>query len=365
MTMVIEPSQSQGFLSTGCIRRAMTPKQRFHAALDMRSVDRVPLLYQHLGAASYLQKATGILTKDAFEDPEKFAKLSLESFNQFGFDNVMAGWGDLLTESQAHGLKWKFTDPRFYPRPDAYLPLAEASEIRPVDPMDDRYWSVPLKAASLMGDKLGDEVAIVGSCGSPTWIFSETIGMEPLMMAYFQQPDLVHGVLRNIIESCKAYGERAHEVGIEDIFMDDSGAGMEMVSLEMYEQFDRPYVFQVMQSWTKLGLRTIIHNDSAAPYYESQLDLQPKALHVHLQAVEPAKFFAQLRGRTCVVAGIDHTTLLFKRAPDEVESEVKRLFELWGKDAGFMMAPGCELPYKTPLENILRLKQATIRYGTM
>jgi uroporphyrinogen decarboxylase len=114
-----------------------------------------------------------------------------------------------------------------------------------------------------------------------------------------------------------------------------------------------------------LGLRTIIHNDSAAPYYESQLDLQPKALHVHLQAVEPAKFFAQLRGRTCVVAGIDHTTLLFKRAPDEVESEVKRLFELWGKDAGFMMAPGCELPYKTPLENILRLKQATIRYGTM
>jgi uroporphyrinogen decarboxylase len=342
----------------------MTPKQRFQAALGREEVDRVPIFYQHLGASSYLQKATGIVLKDAFEDPEKFAKLSLESFRQFGFDNLMAGWGDLLTESRAHGMTWKFTDPRFYPRPDAYLPLSQASEIQPVDPMDDPFWSVPLKAASLMVDEIGKEVAVVGSCASPTWIVSETIGMETLMMAYFQQPDLVHAVLEKVTESCQAYGERAHQAGLEEIFVDDSGAGMEMVSLEMYERFDRAYLYQAMDSWKRLGVRTIIHNDSALPFYESQLDLQPAALHVHLKAVEPSKLFSLAKGRTCVMAGIDHTTLLFKKTPDEVEAEVRRILELWGGADGFIIAPGCELPYKTPMDNLIRLKESTVRYGT-
>jgi MtaA/CmuA family methyltransferase len=340
----------------------VTPRERFQSALELRSVDRTPVFYQHLGASSYLQSSLGCTVRDAYSDPYKFASLVIESHKQFGYDNVMVGWGDLLTEAQAHGLKWKFTDPRFYPRPDAYLPVGKAGEIHPVDPGQDPFWSVQLKAAKQVFERLGDEIAVVGSCSSPTWIACETIGMESLMMAYFQQSDLVHSMLRAIVQSCKAYGERVHEVGIEEIFVDDSGAGKEMVSLEMYEEFDSDYLLQVMEHWRKLGLRTIIHNDSAEPFYEAQANLGPSALHVHLQAVDVPKFFKVLRGRLCVMAGIDHMTLLFKKSPDEVGAEVRRVMGLWGDDPGFVIAPGCELPYKTPLENIRRLKEATANY---
>ena len=47
--------------------KSMTPRQRFHGAMDLKDVDRAPLFYQHLGAASHLQKATGIITKEGFE----------------------------------------------------------------------------------------------------------------------------------------------------------------------------------------------------------------------------------------------------------------------------------------------------------
>jgi MtaA/CmuA family methyltransferase len=340
----------------------MTPKERFQSALELGSVDRPPVFYQHLGASSYLQMALGFTVKDAFSDPEKYARLVMASYEQFGYDNVMVGWGDLLTEAQAHGLKWKFTDPRFYPRPDAYLPLGKAGEIQSVDPGRDPFWSVQLKAGKRVVSEMGREVAVVGSCSSPTWIASETIGMENLMMAYFQQPDLVHSMLRTIVQSCRAYGERVHEAGMEEIFVDDSGAGNEMVSIEMYGTYDSAYLIEVMSHWRKLGLRTIIHNDSAEPFYGAQADLGPSALHVHLQAVDPPKFFQELKGRVCVMAGIDHTTLLFKKSPDEVEAEVKRILGLWGREPGFMIAPGCELPYKTPLENIKRLKEAVVRH---
>ncbi|MDD1746637.1 MAG: hypothetical protein LUQ16_02635 [Methanomassiliicoccales archaeon] len=340
----------------------MTPKERFQSALELRSVDRPPVFYQHLGASSYLQSAVGCTIKDAFSDPEKYSDLVMASYERFGFDNVMIGWGDLLTEAQAHGLKWKFTDPRFYPRPDIYLPLDKAGEIQSVDPARDPFWSVQLKAGRKVVEEKGREVAVVGSCVSPTWIASETIGMENLLMAYFQQPDLVHSMLRTFVQSCRAYGERVLEAGMEDIFVDDSGGGGEMVSMEMYGTFDRAYLIQVMSHWRNLGLRTIIHNDSAEPFYGAQADLGPSALHVHLQAVDTPKFFNELKGRLCVMAGIDHMTLLFKKSPDEVEAEVERILSLWGDEPGFMVAPGCELPYKTPLENIKRLKEAVVRH---
>lgn len=342
----------------------MTPKERFQAALDMEDVDRIPLFYQHLGAASHLQKATGIITKEGFEDPEKFAKLSLEAYHQFQFDNVMAGWGDILIESQAHGTKWKFTDPRFYPRVERYVPMDQVGGVRPVDPMQDPNWSIMLKGARIMMERIGHEVAVVGCIDSPMVIAIETVGMENLMMATFQNADLAHYLLRTVTESSIAYMEHIHKISLEDVFIENGSAGGEMVSLQMYEEFDRKYLAEEVDWCSKLGLRTIVHNCSASPFYDSEAELRPNAIHIHLTAVDVPEMFSKLKGRTCMMAGVDHMTLLFKRTPDEVEAEVKRVIALWGEDAGFMIAPGCELPYKTPMDNIIRLREATAKYGS-
>lgn len=341
----------------------MTPRQRFQAALDQQSVDRVPILYQHLGAASHLQKATGIVTKEGFEDPEKFAKLSMEAYRQFGFDNVMGGWGDILIESQAHGVKWRFTDPRFYPRVERYVAMDRVGSLRPVDPMQDQNWSVMLKGARIMMERIGHEVAVVGCLNSPMVIAMETISMENLMLTTLQDPTLAHYLLRTVTESSIAYLEHIRKMGLEEVFIENGSAGGEMVSLQMYEEFDRKYLAEALECCTQLGLRSIVHNCSASPYYESEATLEPTALHLNLTAVDVPEMFSKLKGRTCVIAGIDQMTLLFKRTPQEVEAEVMRVMELWGDDDGFIMGPGCELPYKTPMDNLVRFKRSVEMYG--
>ncbi len=342
----------------------MNAKQRFEAALRMEPVDRVPLFYQHLGAASHLQKATGLLTKDGFDDPEVFAKLSLEAYRQFGFDNVMAGWGDILVEAHAHGTEWTFTDPRFYPRVVKYVPLEKVSSVRPVDPLRDKNWSVSLRAAKIMMDTVGEEVAVVGCINSPALIASEIIGLESMMMAQYQSPDWMHELLRTVTESSKAYAEEAARIGLGEVFIENGTAGGELVSQDLYEKGDRKYLGEEMQVMERLGLRTIVHNCAALPYYESQLELRPSAIHIHLVAVDRSELFSKVRGKVCMMAGIDHAKLLFKGTPDEVEAEVKGIIELWGDASGLIMAPGCELPFKTPLGNLARLKEATVRYGS-
>jgi uroporphyrinogen-III decarboxylase len=68
-----------------------------------------------------------------------------------------------------------------------------------------------------------------------------------------------------------------------------------------------------------------------------------------------------LGGRMCIMPGIDHQQLLFRRTPDEVEKAVRSVIDRYGDRPGIIMAPGCEMPFKTPMENIVRLRETCHR----
>jgi len=301
------------------------------------------------------------MMRDGFQDPEVFAKISLTAHDLYGFDNVMAGWGDLLVEAQAHGMTWKFPERDFYPRPAQYLDAGKVDELSPVDPIKDKYWSVPLKAASIMMERIGNEVMVMGCVDSPMLIACETIGMENVLMSSISNPDMVMKLVGTVTESCKACGEHYSKIGIDTVFCDNSSAGTELMSKESCERFDHHFLRGLMKSYDKHNIGMVLHNDSIGPYLDMQLDLGPKGLHFHIKSIDLASTFNDLKGRTTVFAGIDHQELLYNKTPEEISSEVERVVSLWGNDPGLVIASGCELPYKTPLGNIAALKDATIR----
>jgi len=339
----------------------MSPRERFRAALELKAVDRVPLFYQHLGAAKWLLQSTGLRIHDGLQDPETFARLSLAAHDMYGFDNVMAGWGDLLTEAKAHGMEWKFPERDFYPRPDRYVDMSEIDKVQPVDPMDDPTWSVPLKAARIMMERVGGEVAVVGAVCSPNLVASEIVGMENLMMGSLTDPDGVGKLLGTVTQSLIRYGEIAKEIGIEEVFIEGSTAGGEMVDPSMYEQFDGQYLRQVIDAYRGGGLRTLVHNCTEKPLWKEQLAARPTAIHLQLASVDLGEVAAAVKGQTCFIAGIEHRELLLNRTPDEVEAAVTSAMEAWGQDPGLILGPGCELPYKTPVENIRQMKESVER----
>ncbi|MDW5562317.1 MAG: uroporphyrinogen decarboxylase family protein [Methanomassiliicoccus sp.] len=341
----------------------MIPRDRFQAALEGEETDRVPLFYQHLGAAKWLLQDTGLRWYDGFHDPDIFSKLALASYRMYGFDNVMAGWGDILIEAQAHGMVWKWPERDFYPRVDRYVELSEVDKLTPVDPRKDRFWSVPLRAASIMMDEVGKEVAVVGCINSPAVIASELFGLENVMMTYFTDPDVTAKALGVLTESSRAYGEALREIGVEEVFIENGTAGGEMVSLEQYAQFDGKYMHETVRSYRENGLRTICHNCAARPFWSTQMEYGPTAIHLHLKYVDPAEVFDAVRGKACMIAGIDHAELLQSGTPDQVEKTVKGTLDQWGPGPGIIVGPGCEMGYKTPVENIKRLRDSVERYG--
>ena len=145
------------------------------------------------------------------------------------------------------------------------------------------------------------------------------------------------------------------------MFIDSSSAGMEMVSKEMYEAHDRPCLGSLMETFHRQGLKTIIHNDSSMPLWQSQMELLPGCIARAFEERRSGGPHKSVRGRTCLFAGIDHQELLFRHTPEEIAAEVEKTLGQWGDMPGIVIAPGCELPYKTPKENIRALKDAVIR----
>jgi uroporphyrinogen decarboxylase len=214
-----------------------------------------------------------------------------------------------------------------------------------------------------MKERLGGEAAVVGSIISPFFMAAELRGFENTLMDLFTSP---HDVVRMIgvaLESSKRYADRAADLGLDAVFIDDSTATGQLISPEMAESYDVAHLKELVAYMRKAGLRTIVHNDAQQPYLDLQAAVAPSCLHFNNDYVDLAETFERFRGKVSVMAGINHQELIFRKSPEEVEAAVKRTIELYGDAPGLLIAPGCEIPFKSPLENIVRLRQACERHG--
>jgi uroporphyrinogen-III decarboxylase len=343
----------------------MNHKERFEAGLAREPADRPAIMYQHLGAAKHVLAAAGLTMREGFHDPETFARIAIMGQRITGFDNVMAGWGDILVEARAHGMQWVFPERDFYPRAKKYVEMTPSNldKIVPVDPMKDEYWSVPLKASKLMMDRVGREVEVLGCMVTPMGIVGEIVGLENLLMATMSDPGIVEQLLGTVVESLKTYGEHISRFGISTIYVED-GAELSLSSPENIERYQLASLKKAVSSFHSHDIKVIAHNCAAEPYLDGYIGIGADAVTFHVTAVDLEKTMAMFRGHVAVMAGIDQTVLLFKGTEKEIQTEVDRIFNVWGDSPGFMFTTGCEMAFKTPMENIIAFREAVARQGT-
>ncbi|NLX48017.1 MAG: hypothetical protein GXY70_07620 [Euryarchaeota archaeon] len=338
----------------------MFPRERFEAAIERSPVDRPPIMYQHLGAARSVLKAAGLTMREGYHDPERFARICMAAQRVTGFDNVMAGWGDILVEAHAHGTSWKWPEKDYYPRSDVYAisSLADIDKVQPVDPMKDEFWSVPLRAAGTLHETCGKEVAVVGCINGPMMMCGEVMGYEDLLIATWSEPGPVEELMKKLVMSSAMYGEHLARMGVYHVFIEDGTCSADVNSVEGLRRFDLGFLSDVLSSFSSKGLRSIVHNCAANPYLDGYLEMKVDALHVTPKAEDRKDVYDMFRSRTTVVGGIDQMFLMFRGSPEEVALEARAMMSDWGEGPGYMMAPGCEMAFKTPLENIAALREA-------
>jgi MtaA/CmuA family methyltransferase len=172
--------------------------------------------------------------------------------------------------------------------------------------------------------------------------------------------ELVTRLLEYTTEQVITYGRALIEAGADITGMGDSIAGPDVCSPGQYRQFALPYERRVVETLAAEGKRISLHIcGDATRIIEDMVDTGSQLLAVDYK-IDRAAAKAAARGVTSLIGTVDPSEILARGHPEDVRAAVRSDLEILADGGGFILAPGCALPYETPDENIMALVE-TVR----
>ena len=196
-----------------------------------------------------------------------------------------------------------------------------------------------------------DRPVFAGMIG-PFSLAARLFDLSEIMMNCYDNPDMVHAVLEKCTQFLCAYAKAYREVGADGIVLAEPVAGLLSPSLE--EDFSAPYVKQIVDAVQNDDFIVIYHNcgDNVPKMLSSILSTGAAAYHFG-NAVDLEKDILDKVPTDVVVMGnIDPVGVLRMGTPESVREATTALLEKCSMYPNFVLSSGCDMPPKTPWENI-------------
>lgn len=191
-------------------------------------------------------------------------------------------------------------------------------------------------------------------------IFSLSRSLRPFYRDLFDQPEKVKRAIEigteNLIALGKANAKRAKGNRIAIFAMRSSGS---FISPRIWEEFSFPYLKRMVDSYHADGFVSVLHCDGnwdrMLPYFR---ELPRASCVVELDgATDIRKAREVLDGHLCIKGDV-RAPLFSLSDASEVESYCRDLLEFMGRDGGFILGSGCEVPITAKVENVRALINA-------
>ncbi|MBA7687059.1 Uroporphyrinogen decarboxylase [subsurface metagenome] len=345
----------------------MTKNERWVALLNREPMDRIPVLGAALGFAVV---NAGLSIVDFYNDPQKSYDAQMRIADKFGFQEIP--W---IAYAAIGG--WEFGGDIKWPSGD----FAQAPTVlkHPVETEED-VWNLKVPDISTAGIiPLMTKIAkLVEKSGSPyIWCFvqgpfttaTNLPGADKLAKWMLKKPDVAHRLLRLVTD---------FQIGVAQYWADtfdpkriityeaEPAASNQVISPKQFEQFAFPYIKEVHERTLATGIKHIhMHicgeQNENYPYWAQAPMGDPGIISVSQEVdLEKAiKYFPN----DIIVGNIEPATIQ-TGTPQEVYELSRKIIEKGRKaPGGFMLAPGCELPPKSPPENVRMIMKAINDFG--
>ncbi len=196
-----------------------------------------------------------------------------------------------------------------------------------------------------------DRPVLAGMIG-PYSLGARLLDVSEIMMDCYDDPDMVHTVLEKVTEFLIKYAKAYKEAGADGILMAEPVAGLLSPALE--EEFSSPYIKKIVDAVQDDDFIVIYHNcgDNVPKMLDSILTTGCAAYHFG-NAVDMEKdIIRQVPGDTVVMGNIDPAGTLCFGTAEKVREQTISLLEKCAQYPNFVLSSGCDIPPKTPWENI-------------
>jgi uroporphyrinogen decarboxylase len=195
-----------------------------------------------------------------------------------------------------------------------------------------------------------DRPVFAGMIG-PFSLGARLLDVSEIMMDCYDDPDMVHTVLEKATEFLIAYGSAYKAAGAHGIIMAEPVAGLLSPSLE--EEFAAPYVKKIVDALQDDRFLIIYHNCGGNVLSMTDSILSSGAAAYHFgNAIDMKTMIGKLPADTVVMGNIDPAGVLCFGTPESVRKETQELLESCAKYPNFIVSSGCDIPPKTPWENV-------------
>ena len=325
---------------------AMTGKERVLRALQFQKVDRVPWVpFTGAHVAKLVDSDAETLLKSA----DVLVEAVTVAAERYCADGVCSAF-DLQAEAEVLGceLRWAKNNP---PAVFGHV-LADGSRtVSDLPEFTRESGRLPLffDATRRLVETLGDKTAVFGLCCGPFTLALHLRG-SAFIMDMVKKPDQAKEVLEYCAEITRRMGQWYMETGAHVVAVVDPMTSQ--IAPKHFEAFVTPYVKPVIDEVRKAGgIVTLFCCGNATKNIELMMQSRPHAIafdeQVDLAFVKDLahKYQVSFEGNMPLT-----TTLLFG-SPRECVEDAKHRVAVGGT-TGYILSPGCDLPFDTPFYNL-------------
>jgi uroporphyrinogen decarboxylase len=349
----------------------MTERQRVEALLNYKKPDRVPIW--PFSPQGFAVIYNNLPLTDAYTNPETCYLAQRKTCQDFGWVffptmgyAAMGAWefggevrmpsGDydqapMVTrypvekDDDIYNLKWPGPDSGFFPVAGKFYEIAR----------QERLDNEPFNSG------IGDPGGYTLACN--------IVGLDRFLKWLIKKPDMAHYLIQELSNwGLARLPEQSRKLGIEGIMGRSGGAtaSNQLISPKQFAEFALPGLKEGQKRLRALGYKTTYahicgEHNANLPYW-AQIDFgDPGIIGVgHEVRLEKAAYYFP----NDIILGNLDPAIIQTGTPDEVYEATRKVVEEGKKiPGGYIFSPGCDLPPRSPIENINMMNKAVDDFG--
>ena len=323
----------------------MSPRERVFARLEGKPVDRIPNLSIIM---TFAAKRIGVPYDRYVQDYRLLVEGNLRCCEEFEID-MLSAISDPMREAQALGAVVVFPEDGI---PYAARPLivnpSDINRIQVRQPFSEDRLMDRIKAVEEFKRKAGDHYPVLGWVEGAFAEVCDLHGISETMADLFDRPEFIKELLEICTSQAILFAEAQIEAGADFIGIGDAAASL--ISGRMYRKFVLPYERRIIESIHAKGAKAKLHicgNINALLNYipESGADIVDVDYPVNFGTAVSA-----LGSSISACGNFEPARIMLQGTVEEVGAAVRECVSAANNRT--MIAPGCEVPRDTPLENM-------------
>ncbi len=333
------------------------------AALNFELTGRTPVNNFAVVTAAH---SAGYTVTQAREDPLLSARVSVDYAMMTKSDFVKPVLDSQIpfTDMGAN-VRYPEDDYGMVPNPLVNNP-DELEELAIFDPFKasecPRFTKVFVESLEETARILPEDLHICGLSWGPLTMAGYLMGAENMMFNVITDPDYVKTAVDKITDLVTAMEQRMIEAGATVMWMADPTSSEDLISKDMFMEYSAGAIKKVIKD-TKAyrDVPAFVHICGNTLNTMSTLKAVGTDCFSFDHAVDPAAA-RKNAGNMAIMGNIDPVEIMMMGTPERVKAESYRVIEAAGTDGGLILAPGCEMPLKTPDANALMMGEAGRTY---